>query len=395
MISIAGRSKAIQAMGSSVDERVFATRAGAGKSLKRLSERSRRRLLKISRLRASRKLEERQRRLDRRRVARGLTEKRTAASGKPAVHVRAPEHLSLVPQHYVGTMDFLVRVRKVALNDGRRVALDLRGCNLVSAEIALLLAAEIQRIRHLKGGDSVGGMSPTNPVARRTLHGMGFFELLNLRDPLQEPDEAQPVINIASGTALDGQVTKRIADEFAETLGLSSERRELVQKALNEALENISEHAYFDRTKLTYAAEMGRWWICSIAPKEEASAYLLACDLGMTIPATVPETARRGGPTALAALARFLGGAGQDEQARLLAAAFEDEVTRRPDGKGGRGLGKMAQLVQEFPDAHLSVWSGGAIALLGKGDLKVKTYSLPRRFFGTYILWNLSQAAGS
>src|SRR5207248_3294042 len=147
---------------------------------------------------------------------------------------------------------------------------------------------------------------------------------------------------------------------------------------------------YADVSSLSYPVEAGRWWVSSIASQERGVAHLLACDLGSTIPVTLPETARKGGASNLEALGRLLG-MGKSRDEALMTAAFEEGVTRRPDGRGGHGLVKMSKLIKAFPDGHLSVWSGGALATISKKNPDVRTQKLPRRFDGTYILWNLRQ----
>ena len=66
------------------------------------------------------------------------------------------------------------------------------------------------------------------------------LESLNVMDPVSyfKDGDLPPVYQIETGIALDGQVTQKVADTFAEALELSSDQKEKVQRALNEALEN-------------------------------------------------------------------------------------------------------------------------------------------------------------
>ena len=118
----------------------------------------------------------------------------------------------------------------------------------------------------------------------------------------------------------------------------------------------------------------------------------MACDFGSTIPATVPKTAAKGGEKNIAFLENLLAVGETSREQKLLAAAFEEGVTRRPDGKGGFGLGRMASLVHEFENGQLNVFSGSASAIIAKTE-KLITRALPRRFEGTYVLWSLKKEA--
>lgn len=363
--------------------------------MKRLSEKQRKAWIRTSREREKRA----QRSSDRRRELRrlGLTyhsAERRLSVAKPRITIKAPSNLSLRDEHYADTIDFFEAAREAAFVQERRIVLDLRDCLTLSAEMTLLLAAEVQRIRAVRGKGFVTGLSPHNDQARGQLHSMGVFKAVDMVDPfsVNKGDDQTAIYTIKSGTTLDGKITKQFADDFGIALDLDADTTETVQKAFNEALENISEHAYYDREAIKWPAEPGRWWICAVTSASKHGAYLLACDLGMTIPATVPETARKRGPANLAALADYLAAnIGKSTDERLLGAAFEDGVTRRPGGKGGRGLGKMASLVQEFPKGHLQVWSGEAHATVRKGAADVKVKKLPRPFAGTYVLWHLAQ----
>lgn len=311
-----------------------------------------------------------------------------------SVAVRAPPHMSLVGPHYMASAQFLDAVRKVALKDGHRVVLDLRKVEHLSPEMGPLLLAEMERIKFLRGRSSITGISPVAKRPRQTLHALNFFGRLGMYDlySVEQGDELGAAFEIESGTALDGAVSKTVADQFAEALALTVEQAESVQKALNEALENISEHAYYDSEKLLWRAEPGRWWICAITSAEKQGAFVLACDLGMTIPATVAETARRRGPANVAELAKYVGERLQlTEDERLLGAAFQDRVTRRVEGKGGNGLGKMAALVREFDHGHLIVLSGGASAVVESSSDEVSVSKLPLHFPGTYVIWHLGK----
>jgi hypothetical protein len=308
--------------------------------------------------------------------------------------VVAPRRMSLnTVREIEAVTDFLHRLRTAASRFNRRIVVNLRDCEEIRPEVVPLLAAEYARIRFFRGNDSITGIVPRADVPRAVLHGMGFFENLKIRDAgLSE--QPVPKFHIESGISLDGSISKKIADEFSKGLDLDAAMTEQVRRALNEALENSTDHAYFDTSKLLWPAEKGRWWICSIVSPDQKRAALTVCDLGMTIPQTVPGTAAKGGSKnmeILSSLLRAPGGQTHDE--RMLAAAFDEDVTRRPDGRGGRGLGKMARLLQDFDRGTLTVWSGKAVALVGQKGQPIRTDPLSTALPGTYVLWYVQRSA--
>ena len=312
--------------------------------------------------------------------------------------MKAPAALCLLDEAYEDTMTFLEDVRSAALKDERRVLVDLRETERITPEIGPLLLAEMQRIKFLRGAAAINGLSPKNAEARRVLHAIGFFKALGMWDPtsIKEGDDLDALFDIETDTTLLGGVSKDLAQKFAAALSLSDDQEVAIEKAFNEALENISEHAYFNPDELAWPAEEGRWWICAMTSPLTGEAIAMACDLGLTIPETLERSTYSKGGTNLAALKDYLLKTVRlTHDERMLGAAFEDGVTRRPDGKGGNGLGKMAHLVQEFPDGHLRVLSGGAIATLATGHDAIRVSKLPLKFSGTYIIWRLTKGSMS
>lgn len=353
---------------------------------------------RVARRRFRRKVIQRRRRQDLRRRGLRYHDVTRAPPGDHGsrIAVVAPPTLSLKPGSYARTMAFFNQVRKAALKDQYdRVVFDLRHVVELSPEVAPLLLAEAQRIKFLRGSEAVSGISPIDPFARRLLHLMDFFNALAMFDPESLADApVETVFRIESGTSMDGSVSKALSASFGEALELGADVTERVQKVFNEALENISEHAYYDPTKLVWPAESKRWWICAITSQAQHGAYMIACDLGMTIPATIEETVRKRGPENVKAFAAYLKSQihlTKDEQ--YLGAAFQDGVTRRAEKKGGRGLGKMASLVNEFAGGHLTVISGGAMAIIRNGATEVALSRLRPAFAGTFVIWHLTTRA--
>lgn len=362
--------------------------------MKRVTQQQIRRWTKVSIKRARRSLRSRRRRADLRRLGIGYADAaRPQPSGDVTIAVRAPKVLSLKSSAYAETIAFFEAVRAVALRERKRVMLDLRRTEEISADVAPLMVAEVQRIRAMNGGSMISGLSPTSSVTRQRLYSLGIFQGLGMFDPIsiEEGDDTDAQLVIDTGTSLDGEVSKKMSDRFSRALGLNDDQGEAVQKAFNEALENISEHAYHDPARLKWPAEVGRWWICCVTSRSRQGAFMLACDLGMTIPATVSETAQRRGPENAAELAKYLANnITKSEDERLLGAAFEEGVTRRPERKGGRGLSKMRALISEFPSGRLLVMSGRAKAMIGTDNV-IKLSKLPKAFNGTYVLWHLGR----
>lgn len=301
--------------------------------------------------------------------------------------IRAPKSIGLVQRPE--SLNFFARLRDAADDESVRVVIDLRDSETINAEACLILHAEIYRLRARKGIDGVRGLLPKSKLAKGRLRTVGLLPALEgapkqLHGIAYNADTvpAQFIV-VDTGIALDGGESLGIAKAFAQGLNLDDDAYSPIHRALNDALENISEHAYEGAS----ASEERRWWACAISPPDEPVSYLLAYDLGVTIPATVPQTAKKGGAAALAALRKLVNREDEEaaEQKDLLLAAFDPTVTRRESGKGGRGLPSMRQLADQYPGGELTVWSGRAVAWTEGGKLIAD--GLEGDLRGTFVLW--------
>ena len=295
-------------------------------------------------------------------------------------------------EHGTESAEFFRGLRAAGDDKSTRVLIDFRECTDISVDACLMLHGEIYRLRAKKGAEMVRSVLPAQASARRRLKVTGLMRAVN-GDPRQlegvsyDPHGSNVVV-IETGIALDGGESLGLAKSFAQGLNLNEVDYKPIHSALNDALENISEHAYEGAAQ----SEERRWWACSIGFPDDPQSFLLAYDLGVTIPATVPRTARKVGERAMESLKRLLKRDDPEgaDQTELLRAAFDPAVTRRESGKGGRGLPSMRQLAEQH-GGSLTVWSGRAAAWTDDKLLNVK--EIAGGVDGTLVLWCVGEKA--
>ena len=298
--------------------------------------------------------------------------------------LRAPRELGL--EQGTASLKFFNDLRAAGEGSAARVVIDLRRCEKLYVEACLIMHAEAHRIRARKGTDSFRGILPRSQTAQRRLRTMGLIPALageaRQLQGMGFDANASPAkfVVVETGVTLDGGESQGVAKAFAQGLDLDDVSYKPIHSALNDALENISEHAYAE-------TDEARWWACAVSPPDEPVSYLLAYDLGVTIPATVPLTAQKVGTVAVAALRRLVqrDDAEAAEHKDLLIAAFDPTVTRRENGAGGRGLPSMRHLADQYPGGELSVWSGRASVWTKEG--KLESAPLKGELKGTFVLW--------
>lgn len=320
-------------------------------------------------------------------------DERPATIDQPKAHrVIAPGRLTLDPTQTEETYKFLGDIRDAADVEAANVIVDFTNCAFVGVEMMLALHAELYRLRARKGTESVRGVLPTDADVKLTLQRLGLLPALRgeakqLQGVSYDPNAQVPQsVVVETGIALDGSESLGIARTFAQGLNLDDASYKPIHSALNDALENISEHGYEGAD----SSEERRWWACAISKPTNPTSYLLAYDLGVTIPATVPRTAQKGGQSAVKALLGILkretaDGAPPEE---LLLAAFDPSVTRREGGKGGRGLPRMRQLADQYEGGSLAVWSGQAVATT-YGDGDITAVKVMGNLRGTFVIWRI------
>lgn len=300
-----------------------------------------------------------------------------------------PRNFSFKEDSQAEATRFIRALRNADSLPSSRVVIDFRRCIYLGAEMMLPLHAEIYRLRAKRGADFIRGWLPHDEKVSAVLRVMQLVPALRgggrQLPPRPKDGVREEAVVIETGTTLDGSESRRVARAFVRGLNLDDKSYSRVHAALNDALENISEHAYDGAEE----SEERRWWVCSVGLEHQPDSYLLAYDLGVTIPTTIPQKAVRSGGGYLASILKSLQRASLDgvPQEDLLKAAFDPTVTRRPSGKGGRGLPRMRQLATQY-NGVLIVWSGGAMAVCNdKG--KLMTARLKEQVPGTFVLWRI------
>jgi hypothetical protein len=203
-----------------------------------------------------------------------------------------PQVLSL-RDHYDDVVDFLEDFRFLTLRHGRKVFLDFSLVKTVNPGACLVLVAEVYRARELMGRRAVHGNYPPDGVVRRRLVEMGFYDIIDVRDPdAPEADNATRMdIRFATSNRVDPIIAKelRMAFEVGRRAIARPARRKLFE-GVKEAMNNAFQHAYPLGWKKPLPVLPRRWWLAgsiSVAPHEM---MVIFYDQGIGIPATLPKT---------------------------------------------------------------------------------------------------------
>ena len=272
----------------------------------------------------------------------------------------------------------------------------------LDVEGALLLAAELDRIRRVLGMRALMDDANWHPRVRSILYGLGLYtvtEAGRVRADVPIADFVGPadaaglsIVPFLSCTRADPGKALELRQALYERCAPPGDASQLaVYDALVEAFNNAIGHAYLDEYPGDGLPRIRRWWACALIDHANGYLYLVVYDQGVGIPATLQ---RRG------LLDRLRGHRPERTDADVIAGALEygrsgtsndalfgDEA----DGRGN-GLWRMCELAETFEDADVRFTSLKGDVLYAKGGALEQT-TLQTRFCGTMIRWRTTIGA--
>jgi len=274
--------------------------------------------------------------------------------------------------------------------------IDLDPIQEIDIEGALVLAAELDRVRRVLRIKAVMDDENWHPFVRWFLHGVGLYNVI-------EAERLQPgcqieafeavaaeaglqVIPFVSCTKADPGKALHLREElYRHCVRPGDETQMKVYEALVEAFNNAVGHAYRADVEGDGLPRIGRWWAGALIDQRRGYLYIVVYDQGVGIPATLPR--RRWWEVIAGRLPEFTDAAviqGALEYGRSGVsddALFGDEA----DGRGN-GLWRMCELADTFDEADVRFTSLKGDVLYAKGGRLERT-NLKTRFPGTLIRW--------
>jgi hypothetical protein len=204
-----------------------------------------------------------------------------------------PPNLSLRTS-YDEVVDLVHDFRTLALKFRCPVFLDFSHVTQVSPAACLYLVAEVYRASKLAGQRHVHGNYPANAVVRRRLTEMGFFELIDVVDPVASgmgPDPQRTDIRFSTSNRVDAVLAKRLREAFE--LGrhaIAKSARKKLFEGVKEAMNNAYQHAYPKLGRDDIPVLPKRWWLAGSISENPNEMMVMFYDQGVGIAATLPRT---------------------------------------------------------------------------------------------------------
>lgn len=281
------------------------------------------------------------------------------------------------------TAAVIVAMRQYALADRRPVMLHFEPVERIDPSAALVLVAEIFRIRNLRSNRAVAGTYPRLRSIYDLLIEMGFFELLDIQEVFGRPKpdetgERSVFLRFHSGNKVDSEGVDRFVGIVEKhILPMNAVARGKLVAAIIEAMNNTLDHAHPETVDGQTMPH--RWWMSSEINLAKNEVTILFFDQGVGIPRTLtPDRYDR-----IRAFISRLSPYPSDGE-MILAAT---ELYRTSTGQSGRGKGfrNMKQFVDTCSDGELRVLSNRGSYLYMSGTDWYADESLS--IGGTVIEW--------
>lgn len=272
----------------------------------------------------------------------------------------------------------------------------------IDVEGALLLAAELDRIRRVLGIKAVMDDENWHPRVRSILDGLGLYtvtEAGRVRKDLEIADFVGPaeaaglaIVPFLSCTRADPGKALELRQALYDRCAAPGDASQLaVYDALVEAFNNAIGHAYLDEYPGDGLPRVRRWWAGALIDHQNGYLHLVVYDQGVGIPATLQ---RRG------FLDRLKGHRPERTDADVIAGALQygrsgvsDDALFGDEADGrGNGLWRMCELAETFDYADVRFTSLKGDVVYAKGGALEQT-TLQSRFCGTMIRWRTTIGA--
>lgn len=326
------------------------------------------------------------------------------------VTVRCPKRLTLRSDeagYRAATLDFFSRLISTPNPDaGVRMMVDMRRCETIDIAAGVWLIATLE-IASMRYPNFINGMNPENQEASAILDALRFHQTLKFQvSPEVEEGHAlmRRTLEIetrsgglndstgermpAAGAAISEILPGALGDEEA-----TSKLRDQIHRAMNEALLNVLQHAYFSENQNATQSEIleteHRWWATGLVHKEKMTLDLLVVDRGVGIPRTLRPKVREYAESVLSFTKLTHGD-------RIRAAMEYGRSSVSQGANRGKGMPQMLNLLERFPNSMLLVESlrGIYVARYDGSRLEQSHFDNDNALPGTLVWWHLDFGSG-
>lgn len=310
---------------------------------------------------------------------------RNKRENKGYKNLKVPVCLDLI-KNYDETVEFIRTIKSYSMGLRKSVRLIFDETEDISPEALLLLLAEFYRCRKIFGDKRVTGTYPKSKKVEKIMEASGFFDLLEVvpRNPTKTKQYPLDYIKFITGNKLI-ESTARVLREalLGGKISMGTIAKKRLYRAITEAMINVVQHAYPKNQRGKHQIK-NNWWISGHVNQRSGRLVILFCDLGVGIPNTLPKVH---GWEKIRSVLSILPGV-KPNDAQMISAGMEIGRTSTGMSGRGKGLNDLKMFVDDTGGGELNIFSrkGHYKYEAGKG-VKLNNYS--NSICGTLIKWSV------
>lgn len=291
--------------------------------------------------------------------------------------IHIPKKISILRSPERELLFSVVRKIHKKANKHAKICLDFSITEKIYTEGMIYLYAEIDNILNIYKEVVIRCRKSRIRKVNHILYQIGIFRLCS--HSFSPSQEYQDVVHWKKSSGFDVNGSK-----FDEIIGHDYQATELIQRiniygGFIEAIKNACIHAYIKQRELSPVAHKKvAWWVFSQVNK--GVLFVSICDLGIGIPATVPEKFSQ-------LIVELKKKFGILTPADIIKAAIERPSSRTKESYRGNGLKTIAEIAKQDNYASFSIISDKGYVYSRDKQLKKANFtsSLP----GTIVSWKL------
>jgi hypothetical protein len=299
---------------------------------------------------------------------------------RPTVRkIIAPTRLDLSDPGEDCLQFFRLLREELADRNSSEMVVNLRQCQHISPECALVLAGELMRGHH-SIPDKRKYCRPSNDASvNEVLQKTGFFRhFKSFRKRFAHLDNsARTFVVYESGAQVDGTAVGRLVEHFQGAAKWTGGEERALYKALVECLANVLDHAYPKGAESRGEWVRNRWWLSGFRDENTGEIWLACLDLGVGISGTIR--------TRFADRIPYWGDSDED---LIVKAVVEGAYSRTKKPTRGRGLPALRAFIDRAKTGELLIVSNQSRCKFPHGVEAVRE-RLSCPFEGTIVVWSL------
>jgi hypothetical protein len=292
---------------------------------------------------------------------------------------------------YMQAIRKFTKHRSESVSASRLVSVNFSSLNRISTSAALVLTAELSNWDDQVGHKLQPKVDSWDPKIYKQFDELGFFDLFENATDLPKSlsgELSQSELNLVrykKGKCGEEAAPRALKDGVQAIVGKDVKKWTFLASGLNEAITNVSHHAYPKRMAVN--PDQKHWYLTAAYNKNTRELKVVFFDQGVGIPNSLPASGYWEKIQSMLAALPLL--EGRTDASAIKAAVEVDRTSTNRAGRG-KGLQDLLVFLRMRQAGYLSILSYTGLYKLSVsgGKESIKSVSFKEPVLGTLIIWS-------